>query len=239
MMCTMPYLVMSHHLCQHLYHVLDTASSMAQIHSLCPDDQNEVQYDFLVTWYHWCQDWCNRMLRASSMSPMHSLGQGNQMRCNITFMWFNQHWCWHQLMLMVSLMASLHSLGSMIKMMCSMTFLVKWCHWNLIHMPLMSKMVLTYVLVSSCTHVRQLFQYICLISTQCNQKNDQDHWYKYISHYWHMPPKTYMPPTSHKYDPWHYCCIYKSKCPSNVIYMPSAQLTWCPAVGEVCQSESL
>ena len=35
-------------------------------------------------------------------------------------------------------------------------------------------------------HMRQLFQYTYLIWIRCNQHCDQEHWYTYISHYWHL-----------------------------------------------------
>ena len=44
--------------------------------------------------------------------------------------------------------------------------------------------------ITSCAHRRQLCQYIDLILTQCNQLCEQEHWYTYISHYWHMPLNT-------------------------------------------------
>ena len=34
--------------------------------------------------------------------------------------------------------------------------------------------------ISSCADIRQLYQYICLILTQCNQGHDHNHYYTYI-----------------------------------------------------------
>ena len=44
------------------------ALSMAPLHSLGQDYENEVQHDFMVMWHHWDQYQCN-------MIPLHSLGQ--------------------------------------------------------------------------------------------------------------------------------------------------------------------
>ena len=40
--------------------------------------------------------------------------------------------------------------------------------------------------INSCKDMRQLFQYIYLIWIHYNQQYDLEHWYMYISHYWHM-----------------------------------------------------
>ena len=48
-----------------------------------------------------------------------------------------------------------------------------------------------HIPISSCAHVRHLCQYTCLIWTHCNQQCEQEHWYTYLSHYWHMPQNKY------------------------------------------------
>ena len=40
---------------------------------------------------------------------------------------------------------------------------------------------------SSCADTRELYQNICLIWPHCNQQCDNEHWYTWISHCWHMP----------------------------------------------------
>ena len=48
----------------------------------------------------------------------------------------------------------------------------------------------------TCT-LRHLYQYICLIWTQCNQQCDQEHSYTYITYYWHMPLNKYASHITH------------------------------------------
>ena len=52
----------------------------------------------------------------------------------------------------------------------------------------------TYMLhmpISSCADIRQLCQYIYLISAYQNQKCHHKHWFTYISYYWHMTLNKY------------------------------------------------
>ena len=58
---------------------------------------------------------------------------------------------------------------------------------NATYMPLMQ--------ISSCTDMSQISQYICIVWTQSNQQCDQEHWYTFISHYWHMPATLCTYPT--------------------------------------------
>ena len=51
------------------------------------------------------------------------------------------------------------------------------------HMPLN----MPHTQISECTPVKQPCQYKYLTWTCCNQWCDQEHWYTYVSHYWHMP----------------------------------------------------
>ena len=44
-----------------------------------------------------------------------------------------------------------------------------------------------HMAITLSTNYRQLGHYICLKWTQCNWKCDLEHWYTYISCYWHMP----------------------------------------------------
>ena len=49
-----------------------------------------------------------------------------------------------------------------------------------------------YMPITSHTHIRQLCQYICFIWVKCDQwQCDQEHWYTYISHYWHISQNKY------------------------------------------------
>ena len=53
------------------------ALSMAQLHLLAKDDQNEVQHDFLMMYWNW--QWCGHMMTmASKMAQLYSLHQDNQ-----------------------------------------------------------------------------------------------------------------------------------------------------------------
>ena len=58
--------------------------------------------------------------------------------------------------------------------------------------------------------------YICLISTKWNQQCDQEHWYTYALHYWHMPPK-YMPAKFAHISPLH--CYYSLYIDSTLLHM--------------------
>ena len=51
--------------------------------------------------------------------------------------------------------------------------------------------------ISSCADTRQLYQYIYLIWTHCNDQCDQKHWYTYTSHYWYIPMNKYICHTAH------------------------------------------
>ena len=53
-------------------------SSMAALHSLGQDDQNEIKHDILFMRHHW--HWCEHhvMSMASSIAPLHSLYQDDQ-----------------------------------------------------------------------------------------------------------------------------------------------------------------
>ena len=54
--------------------ILPMALSIAPLHSLDQEDQNEVQHDLLVMGHHWCWHQQQMMLTALSMAPLHSLG---------------------------------------------------------------------------------------------------------------------------------------------------------------------
>ena len=58
--------------------------------------------------------------------------------------------------------------------------------------------------ISSCAHVRQQSQYVCLILIRCTQYCYQEHCNTYISHCWHMPPEKYASHITHV--PLHYYC---------------------------------
>ena len=55
----------------------------------------------------------------------------------------------------------------------------------------------THMPISSCVHMTQLCQYIYLIWTKSNQQCDQEHWYTYISNYWHMSLNIYVSHMTH------------------------------------------
>ena len=100
------------------------AFSIALLHSLCPDEQSEVQHNFLghyvigasVTWCQW----------------HHCIPQDKmiEMGCNMTFLvmlchwhwWCNQYYQCHHYILWVNT----------IKIWCNMAFLVMWhnFHWH-------------------------------------------------------------------------------------------------------------
>ena len=56
--------------------------------------------------------------------------------------------------------------------------------------------------ISSCEDMRQLYQYIYLIWTQCNQQCDQKQWYTYIWHYWQMQLRNI------RHEFYMYVCMY-------------------------------
>ena len=45
--------------------------------------------------------------------------------------------------------------------------------------------------INSSAHIRQSSQYKCLIWTHWNQQWDQECWYTYTAHYWHVPLNKY------------------------------------------------
>ena len=58
------------------------------------------------------------------------------------------------------------------------------CPSNAMYMPHMP--------VTSCAdQATKLYQCISFILTKFNRKLDQEHWYTYILHYWHMPLNKY------------------------------------------------
>ena len=93
-------------------HITLMTSSIAPLHLLIQDDQNEMQHDFSVIWHcwHWYQH--HGMPMALSIAPLLSLGwdDWNNVQHNILAMWC--HWCccqWHMI-LMVSSMVPFHLL---------------------------------------------------------------------------------------------------------------------------------
>ena len=50
---------------------------------------------------------------------------------------------------------------------------------------------------NSCADIREIYQYIYLILTHCNQQCDQRHWYTCIPCYWHMPLNEYASHIAH------------------------------------------
>ena len=64
------------HQCQ--CHIMLMDSSMAPFHSLCQNDWNEVQYDFLVMCCHWHWHKQHVMLMALSITSLHFLDQDDQ-----------------------------------------------------------------------------------------------------------------------------------------------------------------
>ena len=51
--------------------------------------------------------------------------------------------------------------------------------------------------ITSCPHMTLLCQYICLIWIHCNQQCEQELWYTFILHHWHMPLNKYAYHTVH------------------------------------------
>ena len=78
----------------------------------------------------------------------------------------------------------------------------------------------TYMSITSYADIRQLCQYICLISTQCNQQCDQKHRYTYISHYWNMPLNIYVCHITHVCTT---SLVLYSICRSNITAYTSAK----------------
>ena len=71
--------------------------------------------------------------------------------------------------------------------------------------------------------LRQLYQYIYFIRTQCNQQCDQGHQYTYISHPWHIPLNKYACQTAK----------YTSHCISPVVYVSTPH--YCTYLAEISQ----
>ena len=83
---------------------------------------------------------------------------------------------------------------------CTCTWQKLKCLSDVTYMP--------HMLISSCLHMRLLCQYVCLPWTHCNQQYQQELWYTYILHYWHMPPKQICM-THYIFVPMHcYCILY-------------------------------
>ena len=84
--------------------MMPTAFSMASLHSLVQDGQNEVQHDFLGLLQHWHQDWHHMILTALSKEPLHFSCQGNWNEaqwlfwpCDANGISVSITWCqWHQ-----------------------------------------------------------------------------------------------------------------------------------------------
>ena len=69
--------------------------------------------------------------------------------------------------------------------------------------------------ISSCADVRQLCQYICLISAHCNEQIDHMYWYIYTSHCWNMPLNKYVI-HSRSVPLHHYCSLHMNH---TILYM--------------------
>ena len=140
MKCNMTFLVMLYHWHQHQMMLM--ASSIATLHSLCLDDQSDVQNDFLVLQCYWYQCQCHLMPMTSSHSfsqhdrnevqhdfSCHAIGTDN----GIT--WYCQHsQCCHYIPQVKIIKTSLtwHFWS------CDTIAIgIIWCHWWWCHiMPL-------------------------------------------------------------------------------------------------------
>ena len=135
-------------------HMMLMASSMAPFHSLCQNDWNEMQHDFLVMCCHWHWHKQHVMLMAMSVTPLHLLGQDDWNEVEHDF---SGH------VMSLPLMLSSHAAISIVK--GTIVFLTSrqskleaawlfwachtiaigftWCHWCWCHMmPLVSVSVL-------------------------------------------------------------------------------------------------
>ena len=129
-----------------------------------------------------------------------------------------------------------------------------WPYYNYICSSNTYALEMPHLPITSCVAMRQLCRYIHPIWCQCDEQCDQEYWYTFITHYWHMHLNKFTHHIAHVSLPhllWfayrthvivgihqksihfsiylqHYCKI----CVSNAIYMQHAQFTWCTAMGK-------
>ena len=71
------------------------------------------------------------------------------------------------------------------------------CLFLWMSVPVMHKFLHMFISMYVSRYVRVYAIVFPCIWTQCNQQHDQEHWYTYISHYWHMPLNKYVCHTAH------------------------------------------
>ena len=118
-------------------------------------------------------------------------------------------------------------IGDTISIMSWETFYCLGCTKDL-YTPQMLHAYNSYIQISSCAHMRQLCQYICLIWTNFSQQWGQEHWYTNFSHNWYMSLNKYVCHIVHVCSIALYCSLhmdphyftFKKKTTSCTSYLP-------------------
>ena len=111
---------------------------------------------------------------------------------------------------------------------CSI-YLTCYCHVGARNRNASQMSYICYICKLVCVHMKQLCQCKYLIRTHYNQQCDKEHWYAYISHYWHITENKYVCHIAHNLL-FFYCSLqtdftHELETTAIAIYVPATNMS--------------